>query len=203
MTSSARELRLTVDCKHLRRASASASEASILERARQFDGQALAAIHDCYFDDVYKYTLYRTNDPMVAEDLTSEVFTRFLEALLDPKRPPQQVRHWLMGVASHVVADYYRRVYRHEPDKLDPELPLRDPNECDPCERLEIDQRRRALHRALGQLNEEQQEVLSLRFGASFSLKETAEVMDKTVGAVKVLQYRALKNLRMWLESWE
>ena len=55
---------------------------------------------------------------------------------------------------------------------------------------------RRALHR----LTPEQQHVLSLRFGSELSLEETAQLMERSVNAIKALQFRALAGLRRELE---
>ena len=59
------------------------------------------------------------------------------------------------------------------------------------------------LHRAMGRLTDEQQNVLALRFGAEMPIKEVAQLMDKSVGAVKMLQARALAMLNEQLRGLE
>lgn len=60
-----------------------------------------------------------------------------------------------------------------------------------------------ALKAALTVITEDQREVIALRFGAELSIKITAQVMGKSVNAVKVLQFRALKSLKAQLEPWK
>ena len=58
---------------------------------------------------------------------------------------------------------------------------------------------RKEVRAALEKLTSEQQHVIALRFSEEYSLEETAELMDKSVGAIKTLQFRALTALRQML----
>jgi len=171
----------------------------LVRQAQRFDQRALATIHQRYFDPVYNYALYRTSDPSLADDIASEVFVRFLEAMRAQKTAPRSLRAWLLGTASHIVADYYRGEYRHETIQVDDIQHWPTPEEESPFATIESGIQREALYEALDRLTEAQREVVALRFGAALSVKETARVMGKTTGAVKLLQFRALANLRKWL----
>ncbi|HUM71660.1 MAG TPA: sigma factor, partial [Chloroflexota bacterium] len=87
-------------------------ELKLLARARALEEDALAEIHQTYYRAIYRYIAFRVSDQPLAEDLTSEVFTRLLSALRDKSAPQNTLRGWLYGVASRVVSDHFRQAGR-------------------------------------------------------------------------------------------
>ncbi len=164
-----------------------------LKTLREIDSKTIGAIYDQYFSEVYRYVLYRVGDQTLAEDIASDVFIRLLEAVKDGRAPQINLKGWLIGTASHVVADHMRKKYRRPEDEISDSLP-----DLKPGPASEVDQREqnRAVQSAYTQLTPEQQNVLALRFGQGYSLEETAESMNKNVNAVKALQFRALAALQ-------
>src|SRR5712692_3222061 len=167
-----------------------ALEATLLARARSLDPRALGQIHDEYYPEIYRYALYRIGDPEAAADVAAEVFLRLLEALHAGRPPTSTLRGWLFGVATHQVADHWRR--RPAPLGLPDNLP--DGRSV----AVEVDDRllRGDVNAAVRRLTEEQQQVLAFRFAEGFSVEESATLMGKSVTAVKALQFRALQTLR-------
>ena len=169
------------------------ADGALLARARDLDPQALAHIHDQYYPALYRFAYYRTSDADVAADIAAEVFVRFLDAL-HARRPPQTtLRGWLFGVASHLVADHFRRAPAAELADT-----LADSHSV-PAE-VEANLARQDVQAGLRRLTEDQQQVLALRFGDGFSVEETATSLGKTVNATKVLQFRAIEALRRVLK---
>lgn len=168
-------------------------EQSALNGLQNLDSQAIAAIYDRYFAEVYRYVRYRIDDDAAAEDIASDVFVRLLEASQKRQGPQSSLRGWLLATASNAVNDYLRRLYRRPADPLNDLVPDHSAFVQD-----ELDQREqyRAVRSAYAQLTEEQQHVLALRFGQGYSLEETAQTMKKKVNAVKALQFRALSALQ-------
>jgi RNA polymerase sigma-70 factor (ECF subfamily) len=164
-----------------------------LKNLREIDAKTIGAIYDQYFSEVYRYVLYRIGDQIVAEDISSDVFMRLLEAVKDGRSPQTNLKGWLIGTASHIVADHLRKKYRRPEDEIPESLP-----DLKPGPATEVDQREqnRAVQNAYTQLTPEQQNVLALRFGQGYSLEETAELMNKNVNAIKALQFRALAALQ-------
>ena len=175
-------------------------EQALLTRARALDQEALAAIHDRYYVPVYRYISFRISDPQVAEDLTSEVFTRFLSAIRERSAPPNTIRGWLYGAARNVVKEQYRRQRRENQAPLDEEM---KGTMLTPEQRLDEQMQHQALREALQELSEDQQHVLALRFGEGLSIKDAAQMVAKSEGAVKMLQVRALKALTQRLRGME
>lgn len=172
----------------------------LLAGARELKPGALAQIHDRYYDKIYRYARYRTGDGQVAEDTASEVFVRLLDALQNGRAPRESLRGWLFGTANHVVSDHFRRQYRVQNDDLEAHSALPASSETDPDHQLQTNVTHQQLRANLSRLTAEQQHVVTLRFGQGLSHREVAQLLGKTEGAVKLLQFRALKALREHLK---
>lgn len=166
-----------------------------LTLARQGNAEAIVKIYHVYFDPVYQFCRLRVGDMQTAEDLASEVFVKFIKALKHDKGPHTSLRGWIFRVARNVIADHYGK---------QPELPTvtleqwladgdiaNDP-EWQTIQSMDIER----VRQAISMLSVAQQEVLMLRFDQQLSLRETADIMDKEINAVKALQFRALGTLR-------
>jgi RNA polymerase sigma-70 factor (ECF subfamily) len=145
-----------------------------------------------YYDGLYRYLRYLTNDADGAEDFANEVFLRLCRALQTGTVSQEALPAWLYRVARNLVIDDYRR---HNPSKN--EIPVEEPlivspNGDDTFAHMDV-------RSVFEQLTPEQQRVLYLRFVEGFEPSEIADLMGKTAGAVKQLQYRALASLRRML----
>jgi len=175
-------------------------ELELLRKARAFDKGALALIHDRYYPAIYRFMSFRINDPQTAEDLTSEVFTRFLSAMKDRNAPPNTIRGWLYGAARNVLKEQYRKQNRADWTELDEEIAAEGRT---PEQRLDERAEKQALREALAELTQEQQDVLALRFGYGMAIKDVAETVSKSEGSVKMLQVRAIAALTKRLAGKE
>lgn len=169
-------------------------EHSLLVRIKQHDQQALAEVYDQYFDQLYRYLNYRLGESDVAADLTGEVFLALVQTLKNGKPPRTSLTGWLYTVARNLAADYIRQKTRTV--SLVDELVADEPSLTD---QIYLSELVPMLRKALLELTEEQQHVIALRFGQGLSLAETAELLEKSVGAVKALQHRALASLARFM----
>jgi len=172
---------------------------SILAQARELDEKALAAIHDEHYPTIYRYVRYRLEDEQLVEDIAAEVFLRFLDTVKRKGGEIRDVRAWLIGTAMNLINDHLRRKYRRPTENLE-DLEFLAALET-PEHAAESSDVRRRVSDAMRKLTTEQQQVISMRFVLEYSVEETARMMRKTAGAVKVLQFRALASLRRLLES--
>jgi len=165
-----------------------------LEGLQRLDSEVIGEVYDRYFPDVYRFVCYRLNDEQVAEDISSDVFVRLLEAVNKKRGPQTNLKGWLLATASHAVADYLRQAYRRPTEALSDGMP----DTSAPALTEEVDRREMvdSVRSAYERLTVDQQNVLALRFGDGYSLDETATVMQKNVNAVKALQFRALAALQ-------
>jgi RNA polymerase sigma-70 factor (ECF subfamily) len=168
------------------------NELALLRRARSFDQEALTQIHDHYYDAIFRYISFRVGDVQSVEDLTSEVFTRFLRSLNGKNAPRKTIRGWLFGTASRVVKEYYRREGRATMTPLNDTITNGAP---DLASKAQINMDKAWLRQALADLTNDQQHVLALRFGYGLAIKEVAELMSKSEGSIKMLQARAIAAL--------
>ncbi len=142
---------------------------------------------------LFSFLAYRTGNRALAEDLTSETFERVLRSRqrFDPRRGSE--RRWLYTIALNLLRDNARRethedrVLRHVGAGAALEEP--DPG-------LVAVEHRDELQRALATLNEDEREVLALRFGADLKLRDVARVVGDGESAVEGRIYRALRKLR-------
>ena len=170
-----------------------------LAAARELDEKALAAIHDEHYPTVYRYVRYRLDDEQLVEDIAAEVFLRFLDTLKRKGGEIRDVRPWLIGTATNLINDHLRRKYRRPTEDLE-DFEFLASHET-PEHAAESSDVRRRVSDAMQKLTTEQQQVISMRFVLEYSVEETARMMRKTAGAVKVLQFRALASLRRLLET--
>jgi RNA polymerase sigma-70 factor (ECF subfamily) len=159
----------------------------------KLDSQAITAIYNQYFLEVFRYVQYRLGDIALAEDISSEVFLCLLNAIKNGGGPGTNSRGWLIGTARHLVVDHIRQKYRNP--RLEISEALKS-DEAGPSQQAEQRDHWNAVHLAIIELTEDQQQVLALRFGQGYSLEETAAIMKKKINAIKALQFRALNALQ-------
>lgn len=167
-----------------------------LEQLRKLEPLALTQVYNRFHTPVFKYISFRVDNVQLAEDLTSDVFSKLLEALKSNKMP-QQLEGWLFGVARNLVKMHYRKKSRWKFSFLTERL-------SDSAESLDTQisekMNLRQLQQQIQGLNEQQQHVLGLRFGYGMSIKEVAKQLGKSEGAIKMLQARAIASLS---KGWE
>jgi RNA polymerase sigma-70 factor (ECF subfamily) len=168
-------------------------ESRALDGLQQLNSQAIGAVYDQYFSEVYRYVRYRINDDTTAEDIASEVFVRLLEASRKKQGPQSSLKGWLIATASHAVNDHLRRHYRRPVEALSDALA---DDRASIHSQIDMREQNRMVQSAYAQLTSEQQHVLALRFGQGYSLEETAAHLNKNINAVKALQFRALASLQ-------
>lgn len=170
-----------------------------LSQARQGKKEAIARIYEQYKEPIYQFLRLRVGDRYTAEDLTAQVFLKFLRALRGDHPPEHSLRGWIFRVARNVLYDHYGEEAALPLDTLDQWLvSAPDPDlEIQLMQTLDMERVRRAVQMLLPS----HQEVLLLRFDQQLSLKETADVMGKDPNAIKALQFRAVNTLRQILQA--
>ena len=167
-------------------------EFKLLQRAKQLDEAALAEIHERYYTPLYRYISFRVHDLQTAEDLTSELFYRFLRAIREKSAPQNTLRGWLYAVASNILKEHYRKNACIDFHDLDESI-------SDQTEQLDQQLQQKItvenLQENMTNLTKDQQNVLALRFGFEMPIREVAIQMNKSEGSVKMLQVRAIATL--------
>ncbi|MFC0007262.1 ECF subfamily RNA polymerase sigma factor, BldN family [Micromonospora siamensis] len=171
---------------------------TLVERAQAGEAEAFGLIYDRYVDTVFRFVYFRVGNRQLAEDLTSDTFLRALKRIGSFTWQGRDLGAWLVTIARNLVADHFKSGrYRLEVttgDVLDADREDRGP-EGSPEAAVVEHITNVALLTAVTQLNPEQQECIVLRFLQGFSVAETARAMGKNEGAIKALQYRAVRAL--------
>ena len=178
----------------------SISEAALVERAAAKDPDAIAKLYDIYAPKIQSFIYHRTSDPFVTEDLTGQVFLQMLEAMRGGKGWRTSFSGWIYRIAHNLVVDYYRKRSQATYTSID-DAPTLSNGDSDPYQTAAAKLENDALLRAINKLTEEQAQVITLRFLEGYSISEVAEMLNKTEGAVKALQFRGMASLRRILEQ--
>lgn len=166
----------------------------LVDQARAGDLAAFGELYRTYQDTVYRYAYNRTGSAPLAEDISQEVFVRALRRIHTFTWQGRDVGAWLVTIARNLVADYYKsHTYRRCAPYADPVAPTHVDAAPGP-EHLAI----RCVDAqfvvdAVRGLSDDQRRCLTLRFWAGLSIAETAAAMGKKDGAIKALQYRAVR----------
>ncbi len=176
-----------------------AEERRLIEAAQR-EPARFADLYEHYFELVYAYVARRVRDRNEAEDLTAEVFHRALRSLPRFKWTGAPFAAWLFRISANMIVDRAQRAARERTIGNDDDVPqtqLRQSQQAD----LEQSERRASLFRSVDQLADDQRRVLVMRFAEEKSIREIADALGRSEGAVKQLQFRALEKLRQRFAS--
>jgi RNA polymerase sigma-70 factor, ECF subfamily len=157
---------------------------------------AIGAIYDRYAHDIYRYLYRLVGDGWAAEDLTSEVFLKLLHSAGTSTGPRSNLPGWLYRVARNLAMDWFRAQAKMTSGELKEELVGDDEPEISRVVRRE---QHAQVGEAVHKLTADQQQVILLRFGEGLEIKAVGRIMGKSEGAIKVLQYRAIRRLQSLL----
>jgi RNA polymerase sigma-70 factor, ECF subfamily len=174
-------------------------EERLLVEAAQSDPTNFDALYELHFERVYAFVASRVRERATAEDVTSEVFHKALANLQSYEWRGVPFAAWLLRIASNAIVDQAKRAAREFPAPNDPPEPATDLNLQ--ASELRAIEHRAQLLRLVGQLPEVQRQVVYGRFVEQRSIREIAERLGKTPGAIKQLQLRAVQNLRARMEG--
>ena len=166
----------------------------LVELARGGDTEAFGMLYDHYHASIYRFIYYRVGTVAVAEDLTAETFFRALRSMGTFRWQGKDFGAWLTTIARNLTADHYkagRTRLEYATEDMSAHDATTDGPEATVLEALTNEVLLEALH----QLPAEQQECLILRFLHGCSIAETAGRLERSEGAVKQLQLRAIRNL--------
>lgn len=170
------------------------SDQALIKRVKK-NGVAFSELYGRHVDRVYRYLLFRVGNVQDAQDLTAQTFITALEKL-DSYRGEGTVVAWFLGIARHKLADHYRQ--RHVNESLESIEQL--PGAAVLLEEWVAAQlQHEQIAQTLRRLPEERAEALSLRFFAGLSTAETAQAMNRSEAAVKMLVHRGVQDLRRLL----
>ena len=171
----------------------------LVARGQEGDRDALEELYLIHFDRIYSYLHVSVGNRHDAEDLTTQTFLKMLEKIGSFKWQSAPFSAWLFRIAHNLAMDHFRARRRWQPEEEVPE----PPGEEEPSAELEAMRTigRESMLKLIEHLSPEQQQVLTLKFVFNLPNSEVAAILDKTQGAVKSLQHRALVSLQKQIED--
>lgn len=173
-------------------------EKQLVQRAVDKDQGAFAELYDRHVVRVYRHIYYLVGDAREAEDLTAQTFLKAWEAIGRYKERGAPIVAWLLRIAHNLTVSYLRS--RRDHSELDDGY-VDQKRGGNPEEVLEQSSDERSVREAVMQLRDEQRQVIMLRFVEELGYQEVAQVIGKSVPAVRVIQHRALGNLRKIMQD--
>lgn len=174
------------------------NDMELVKQAQTGSIAAVAELYDRHRSQIFRYIRFKVANTQAAQDLTGEVFLRMVDHLSDFQPRGVPFSAWLYRIAHNLVIRQGQQESRWSvvPLVYANNVSRNGDNPALVVERqLEVD----SLWQGLENIDEIQREVITLRFIAGLSLKETAQVLDKTVAAVKTLQHRGILALQATL----
>lgn len=173
------------------------SEESLVKRAIQQDSVAFTSLYDKYVDKVYRYVYHRVPTRADAEDITQEVFIKAWRAIAKFRQTGTPFGAWLIVIARNSVADFYKArkkyVFLYDIEIISRNI------ESDPQAMTETSLNRERMMKAVLKLKGGKREVILLHFFEGWSYREISGLLNKSEGAIRIIQYRALVDLRQIL----
>lgn len=171
----------------------------LVARAQEGDRDALEELYLEHFDRIYSYLHMTVGNRHDAEDLTTQTFLKMLESIGRFRWGTAPFSAWLFRIAHNLAMDHFRARRRWQPEEEVPEPPGQVATSAEE-EALKVLSSENMFD-LIEQLSDEQRQVLILKFVFDLSNLEAAAVLDKTEGAVKSLQHRALASLQKHVSS--
>lgn len=174
------------------------NESKIIENAKNGKRSAFGILYDYYQPKIYRFIYLKVNKKEDAEDLTHQVFLSAWTKIKEYEERGFPFSSWLYKIARNEVIDFYRQ--RKEQVSIDDIEPMLISSSNDSANKIDLKIQIEKTKKAIQKLKQDYQDIIIMRFVDDLSVKEVAKVLQKSEGAVKIMQHRAIKALRKFLE---
>jgi len=171
----------------------------LVKIAQKGDQDAFAQIYEIFVDPIYRYVFYRVK-AVDAEDLVETVFLKVWQNIRQYKPKKRSFSAWIFRIAHNLVVDYYRASKDKHVDELSVQIPDTR-REHNPIKTTQGVLDSENLKIAINKLKKQYQEIIIYKFVNELTNKEISEILKKSEGSLRILQFRALKALRLELED--
>ena len=169
----------------------------VIKQVKNGDAEAYGMLYEQYAEVIFRYVYSHLESRLDAEDLTEEIFLRAWRALPKYDERGLPFSAFLFRIARNSLIDYYRQ---HKAVQSIEDIELQSTRSRDRRRPVDVRIENRNLRETIAKLREDYRNVLIFRFLSGLSPEETAQVMQRSVGAVRVLQHRALTALKDLME---
>lgn len=170
---------------------------AILKKAQAGSDQALTDLYNAYFERIYGFIFYRVSHKETAEDLTEDVFVKVFNKLRGLEEL-KAFEGWLFQIARNKVIDYYRAKKATVPlEEIENTLEY----ETNVVDVVNLQTQQIMFIKLLKELTPEQQQVIKLKFLEDIDNDIIAQMLNKTEGAIRVIQHRAVAKLKELIDN--
>lgn len=169
-------------------------EEELIKKAQNGENQAFGQLYDQYVTRIYRFVFLKVTNRHDAEDLTHQIFLQAWQNIQSFQFRGFPLSSWLYKIAMNAVIDFYRTRKNEESIELIAEDAFAETPEF--AKNIDQALELQTVKFALAKLEPDQQNVLVMKFIDELSNKEIAEIFGKSEGAVRVIQHRALKQLK-------
>lgn len=153
------------------------------------------AMYDQYFDDVYRFVLFKTGNRWDTDDLVSEIFRKAFQKFNNESIEESKRKSWLLTISRHTVIDYYRKrkeiAYGHDPE-------IYGYGQVN-IDSQEMDERSDCLKESLHSLTPDERELINLKYIVGLKYAEVGEILGKTEQWLKVKSQRIRQKMGQWI----
>ncbi|MEX2159363.1 MAG: sigma-70 family RNA polymerase sigma factor [Dehalococcoidia bacterium] len=175
-------------------------ERTLVRRAIARDRDAFGTLYDRHVVRVYRHIYYMVGNAAEAEDLSAQAFLQAWEAIHRYQIRGAPFVSWLLRIAHNLGVSHLRS--KRDSSEL-PETLVDHSRHGNPEEVLQRQVEADRVRQAIMRLRDEQRQVIMLRFVEDLEYREVAEIVGKSVAAVRVIQHRALNALRKQMRQDE
>lgn len=172
---------------------------TLVRRAQDSDPTSFDGLSEQFHDKIFRYVYFKTGNPNDAKNITEDVFLRMLESINSFRWKGHSISSWLFRIAHNLIVDHFQKRSRQKNTPLDDAGDLAGASSHEIEADLDVKLAIECVHLAMEGLTDLQKKVMSLRFAAGLSVRETAEAVGKRENAGKALQDAAIKKLRVLL----
>ena len=172
------------------------NDLELIKKAQRGDSHAFGVLYETHAPAIFRYLFAHLDSQMDAEDITGEVFLKTWQSLPNYIERGVPFLAFLFRIARNALVDHYRqnnRLVPKDPDEMDG---YQAEEKTGPLELVGYQMEHHKIVELFNNLRPDYHSVLTLRFISDLSPEETAQVMNRSVGAIRVLQHRALAALR-------
>jgi RNA polymerase sigma-70 factor (ECF subfamily) len=172
----------------------------LIAKAARGDREAFGQLYEAHALRVFRHAYFLTQDPFLAEDLTAQTFLKALEAI--PRYEDRGVPFiaWLLRITGNLTINYKKAQKNGHHAQL-PDSLVDDDRFTSPEKTAEAKNDSERVWRFVQKLPFEQRQVIVMRFIDDLPYTDVAEVLGKSIGAVRVIQFRALAALRRMVQD--
>jgi RNA polymerase sigma-70 factor (ECF subfamily) len=172
----------------------------LIARAAKGDREAFGQLYEEHALRVFRHAYFLTQDPFLAEDLTAQTFLKALEAIRRYENRGVPFIAWLLRITGNLTINYKKAQKNGHHAQL-PEALIDEDRFTSPEKSAEARNDGERVWKLVQKLPFEQRQVIVMRFIDDLPYTEVAEVLNKSVGAVRVIQFRALAALRRMVQD--